>query len=156
MAKQRIRLSEATLHNIIRKCVNEAVRQMPKNRLRRRTIKKRVNESSMQQNIVVDGEKISFKELQRIAKWCDGLQDEDFVVEYDGEEIPISASAHIDLDNPSESTFYLNDSEMGDSIDGVYSDTPLGELIEIYHMYSDDGRYDINSALSCYLNDVMR
>lgn len=115
--KQRIRLSEATLHKIIRKCVNEAIR-LQRNKLTEGINRKKRRRLFEGQNLVSD------EELRKIAQWYDGMKN-DFET-FDGETFYISAD--IDLDDPEDSSFYINDNSVGDWIDGHYANNPIGRI----------------------------
>lgn len=163
MAKQIIRLSEATLHNIIRKCVNEAVKQQKHLMIKegKRFKKRRMYESSGQQtiNANVNGEiiNLTFNELKQIAAWYENAPETLYVRDYD-EEIPVDISCSIDFDDLEDSSFLLNLNPIGPDpgdLDGSFSNNPLYELIGIYKYYGNNGKRDVSDALQEYLDDGM-
>lgn len=139
--KQRIRLSEATLHKIIRKCVNEAIR-LQRNKLTEGINRKKRRRLFEGQNLVSD------EELRKIAQWYDGMKN-DFET-FDGETFYVLAD--IDLDDPEDSSFYINDSSVGDCIDGHYANNPLEELVNLYYDFGYGGKQNVNSAMLEYLS----
>ena len=164
MRKQRIRLSEATLHNIIRKCVNEAVKQQKHLMIKegKRFKKRRIYETSAQQtiNVNVNGENINltFNELKQIDAWYRNAPETLYVRGDFDEEIPVDITCYIDFDNLEDSTFMLNDNPIGPEtwkLDGTFSDNPLSELIGVYKEYGDNGKRNVSDALQEYLDDGM-
>lgn len=158
MRKQRIRLSEATLHKIIRKCVNEAVKQQRHLIIKegKRCNKRRMYESSAQQTV---GENINltFNELKQIKAWYENAPDTLYVSDYN-EEIPIDICCCIDLDNLKDSFFQLNGNDICPEtwdLEGKFSSNPLDELIGIYKYYGNNGKRDVSDALQEYLDDGM-
>ena len=163
MRKQRIRLSEATLHNIIRKCVNEAVKQQKHLMIKegKRFKKRRIYETSAQQtiNVNVNGENINltFNELKQIDAWYRNAPETLYVRDFD-EEIPIDISCSIDFDDLEDSIFMLNGTDIGPNtwdLDGTFSNNPLSELIGVYKEYGNNGKRNVSDALQEYLDDRM-